>query len=145
SRVRWQFLSALFPYSCPLRLPQVLSYHILPKNTRVGGLFSALATRTSVPVANMALSRRSRAKADNSFRMRTYKTVSKQRTSTLFRMNTYKKPGGRGSNHFRNSRSPAADRGLAGPFAANLSVAAFSWMRQNSASVPDPRQIPGTG
>ena len=32
----------------------------------------------------------------NSFRIRTCKSVSKQRTSTPFRMNTYKKPGGRG-------------------------------------------------
>src|SRR5713101_5886146 len=32
----------------------------------------------------------------NSFRMRTCKSVSKQRTSTPFGMNTYKKPGGRG-------------------------------------------------
>src|SRR5713101_5387963 len=31
-----------------------------------------------------------------SFRMRTYKSVSKQRTSTPFRINTYKKQGGGG-------------------------------------------------
>jgi hypothetical protein len=32
------------------------------------------------------------------FRMNTYKTVSKQRTLTTFRMNTYKKNGGRGAH-----------------------------------------------
>jgi hypothetical protein len=65
-----------------LRALQLLSFDIVSENT--GG-------RRLVPYTSSTSFTSS-----NSFRIRTCKSVSKQRTSTPFGMNTYKKIGGRG-------------------------------------------------
>ena len=46
-----------------------------------------------------------------SFRMNTCKSVSKQRVLTIFRMNTYAKPGGRGPTSNEPRYNPAAQFG----------------------------------
>ena len=72
---------------------QTPNLHLLcfQKNTNCQGVYSRLP---SYPP---------RARSHNSFRMNTCKSVSKQTTLSIFRMNTYEKTGGRGAPSSPNS------------------------------------------
>ena len=67
------------------------AFHTLPKNRR------------TVSISRSKFSRSVEAKrhASNPFRMNTCESVSKQRTLTTFRINTYEKPRGRGWCDYR--------------------------------------------
>jgi hypothetical protein len=132
----FRILSPSFSHSCALRFPQLFSFDILAKNTRVGGSIGPSNQRAFCsPPAPPPLTSHS-SLATNSFRMRTYKSehpirmrvprsiatrdlseykprgmntyerLSKQRTSTPFGMNTYKKHGGRGVSLLPTVRVP---------------------------------------
>jgi len=66
----------------------------LPQRSRT----TPLSRRSSIPNRNSPQIAHSPHPLVSPFRMNTCKSVSKQSTLTIFRMNTYAKPGGRGSH-----------------------------------------------
>src|SRR5262249_6717010 len=80
-RASWQFLSPFFSHSCALHCKErspnsfaSLFLRTLCKNTGAGGRMCLLTTTaTGLRATSAAWSRRSRAKADNFFRIRTCK------------------------------------------------------------------------